>query len=122
MQLPESVKTDVIECLRLLSNLEAQRASWNAGDGAIPDPAEILCQLFDDSYLDGYLKNSDHPDIPPVFSSEVDESLRRLSKLVEQLDVSRPWKFLLRDARWSELCSLAAETVSLLEKSIDNSR
>ena len=73
-------KEKVIAGLRELSDEGFQRRVWLASSGPeISSFSEAICQLFDDTGLDGALENTEHP---TGFREEVNVSLRKLSQLV----------------------------------------
>ena len=103
-----------VESLREMGDLSAQRQAWIDGDlSNFPTPAELVCQVFDDSGLDDALAAG------PVFSPEADDLLRQLSTVVESVDVSRHPESWIRDARWMLVTDLAKRALVEISKRRD---
>ena len=99
----------MIATLGDIANIDAQRASWISGVGhAIPDPTELCCQLFDDTYLDNMLSGG------LVFSRECDQLLRRLGELFEASSLEGSPAAVLESPEWREIVALARASLDCL--------
>ena len=103
----------VLLSLRLLADLELQRAAWMEGEGACPDATEILCGLFDDSGLDELLEEGE------VFWPELDHHLRVMSQFGERIGTERPPGEILGDPLWTTLATLSTKALAALESRLE---
>src|SRR4051794_16853501 len=100
-----------LEALRELSDVSAQRRAWIDGDlSDFPTPAELVCQVFDDSGLDEELAAG------PVFSSEGDDLLRQLSSAVEGADISGHPGSWLNGVPWARITGLAKRALVAISR------
>jgi hypothetical protein len=84
--------------LQQLGCLEGQKEKWlKLKDDWFPCPAELLCQVFDDSGIDEMLKRG------IIFSEKIDRELNKLSELANSVNTDHPVETLLSDKHWLEL-------------------
>ena len=103
----------VLSSLKLVSDLDLQRAAWLEGQGACPDATELVCGLFDDSGLDELLEEGE------VFWPELDHHLRVMSQFCERIGTERPAEEILDDPLWQTLSTLSTKALSALEARLE---
>jgi hypothetical protein len=104
----------VVECLQELSDLDLQRKAWLDANGPVlPDPGELICQLFDDSGLGDELQSGE------AFAPECDTALRELDQAVVRVDVEQPPRELLGSEPWHEITRKAAAALNEIRKIYD---
>jgi hypothetical protein len=80
----EVSKERVVEFLRELSDEAYQRRVWLASSGPeVSSFVEAFCGLFDDTGLADQLDNARHP---VIFSSKIDDHLRRFGRFIDQIN------------------------------------
>jgi hypothetical protein len=112
----EFPKDLVVKFLSELANYDFQRRVWLASSGPeISSFAEAICGLFDDTGLGDRLEKQTHP----VFSAEIDESLRELDRLVLRASSSfgsMPPAEVIEHQNMREIRSLAAQILAQIEQ------
>lgn len=106
-------QAELIESLEQASDIERQRTAWigsNAPD--VPDPVELICQIFDDTAVGDLLEKG------AVFSEATDAALRRLRSLAAELDLNLAPDALLSSAGWLEFAREARRTLVLLKEDL----
>lgn len=104
----------LIESLEAASDLERQRSAWlGRGGPHVPDPVELVCQIFDDSAIDDVLAEG------VVFSSSTDAMLRRLSALAAELDLTLPPEALLASEGWVGFTREAARALAAVRADLE---
>ena len=102
-----------IQSLEEASNIDRQRSAWvGRRDPNFPAPAELVCQLFDDSGVDDLLAEG------VVFSEATDALLRRLSSLAADLDLNGPPEVLLSSEGWGGFAREAARVLALVREEL----
>ena len=98
-----------VRSLEEVSDIEAQMAAWmDRANANFPDPAELICQIFDDSGVGDLLADG------RVFSEATDAALRRLSVLAERLDLDQSPERLLSSEGWLEFVRETAGVLALV--------
>lgn len=99
-----------LESLAELADIDRQRSTWVGGEANdLPSPSELVCQVFDDSGLDDFLRSG------TVFSEPVDELLRELSNSVETFDLGKPAAELVADAEWVAIADRAGHALQKVQ-------
>jgi hypothetical protein len=102
-----------IQSLEEASDVDRQRRAWvDRRDPDFPVPAELVCQIFDDSGVDELLVEG------VVFSEATDAMLRRLSSLAAELDLSAPPDALLSSEGWVGFAREAARVLALVREDL----
>ena len=110
----EAWQETVIQSLEELSDRSRQRTFWvDRARGDFPSPAEVLCELFDDTGLSEMLA------LGTVFSEEADASLRSLSEKADSITLDKAPDDLLEDSEWFELTQLASRARILVVGALD---
>ena len=102
----------VLECLHELADLEGQRRSWPARDGQVPAPAELACQLFDDTGLGELLASVG------AFNVECDAVLRSLDRQLAQTDLAQSIQGLLDDPAWAAVTDSARTALAHVRRCV----
>ena len=106
----------VVECLNELADEDFQKRVWLASSGPeISSFDEAICRLFDDTGLGRLLEKQS----PQVLSSEIDESLRELDKLViraSQLFHAMPPASMIEQPQMREIRCAAAKVLAQMEQ------
>lgn len=108
----EAWQAAFIESLEQASDIERQRRAWTAHSHDVPDPTELMCQIFDDSAVGDFLEEG------PVFSEAADASLRRLSSLADRVDLHLPPDALLASEVWIEFAREAGRALTLVRTAL----
>ena len=99
---PAEWRSGVVEVLGDIADVDAQRSFWVDGVGRpVPDPTELVCQLFDDTALSIELASG------RVFSEECDELLRKLGRLCDAAPLSGKPADIVATPEWREIVSVA---------------
>lgn len=112
----EFPKDRAISFLNELADEYFQRKVWLASTGPeISSFDEAICGLFDDTGLGHLLEKQEHP----VFSTEIDESLRKLDRLVT--DASRMFQSMspasvIEHPKMQEIRCAAAKALAQMEQ------
>lgn len=102
----------IIDALKELSDEAYQRRVWcGAGGQEMSSFDEAICGLFDDSGLGSALETSKPK---PIFSFNVDESLRRLRVAISMIDQSAPPADLVQDPKMQLVRELAKFTLQTI--------
>lgn len=104
---PEGWHDNFLVALATAADIETQKTAWLEQRGYLPCPAELLCQLFDDSAIDDLLERGD------VFSPTTDQTLRELSELAGRIDATEPPQRLLRSREWVRFVTVAARALEM---------
>lgn len=103
-----------VQSLEEGSDIDRQRRAWSdRTDTDFPAPAELVCQIFDDSGVDDLLAEG------VVFSESTDAILRRLSTLAAELNVDENPELLVSRAGWVEFAREAARALALVRKDLE---
>ena len=106
---------NLIERLKPFADKDFQERVWLKGEGnEISSFIEATCQLFDDTALDYYLKNTN--DI--IVSEKCDEILHKLSCLVELIDEKLNTAKIINHQNMLKIRPLAKEAINLIEMHI----
>lgn len=98
-----------VQSLEEASDIDAQRAAWvDRVNIHFPAPAELICQLFDDSGIDDLLAEG------VVFSETIDAALRRLSALAARLDLGAEPEQLVSSGVWLEFVHETARALAMV--------
>lgn len=101
----------VVHALKELSDRDYQELVWMGKDpNRMSSFIECVERLFDDSGLDRVLRTG------AAFTPEIDEQLRHLSRLVDEIDEYQPDDQLLRDPKLLESRVVSARVLGLLER------
>ena len=100
--------------LRLLADLNLQRAAWIRGAGTCPDATELLCALFDDSGLDELLEDGE------VFWPELDHHFRVMGQFAERIETERSPEEILGDPLWRTFATLSGKALAALEARLES--
>ncbi|MEZ4376172.1 MAG: hypothetical protein R3B07_35530 [Polyangiaceae bacterium] len=105
--------TGFIQSLEEASDIEAQKAAWvDRRSTHFPEPAELICQMFDDSGIDDLLAEG------AVFSETTDAALRRLSKLAARLTLDESPERLALSDEWGEFARETARVLALVKEEL----
>lgn len=106
-------RADFIQSLEEASDIGGQRAGWvDRTRTHFPTPAELVCQIFDDSGVDDLLADG------IVFSETTDAALRRLSTLAAGLDLDDEPARLVSSEGWIEFAREAARVLALVREDL----
>ena len=106
--------SNVIECLRELSDIEFQRRVWVDGSG--PDVSsfeELICQLFDDTGLDDAIESGAARD---ELGEEIATRLQDLDSAIARIDRSLSADLLVEHPAMEDVRQLASTVLSQFEK------
>lgn len=98
----------VVECLRDLSDVDLQRRAWLDGSEYCHDPIELLCSIFDDV--------TPELDAGQAFSPKCDGLLRKLDRMIDEVDVEQRPECLLEDPKWKEVAVMAKTALDEITK------
>jgi hypothetical protein len=102
-----------VQSLEEASDIDAQRAAWaNRTNNHFPEPAELICQIFDDTGIDDLLADG------VVFSETTDAALRRLSALAARLDLDEAPERLMSSEGWLEFAHETARVLDLVRQDL----
>jgi len=102
-----------IQSLEDAADIDEQRTAWaDRTSTHFPAPAELICQIFDDSGIDDLLAEG------VVFSETTDAALRRLSTLAAGLDLDGEPGRLVSSERWLEFAREAARVLALVREDL----
>ena len=107
--------THILTCLQQLSNRQYQKHVWS------PETPQIIYnELFIDTGLDTYWKNTHSDEYSSAFlSTELDRNLKELYLLTQKdFDLSWPLEMLFSHSRWTQARVLAAETIPLVQATL----
>jgi hypothetical protein len=98
-----------MQSLEEASDIDGQRTAWvDRTNTHLPAPAELICQILDDSGIDELLAAG------VVFSETTDGALRRLSALAAGLDLDDAPGRLMASEGWLEFAREAARVLALV--------
>ena len=105
--------TGFVQSLEEASDIDAQKAAWvDRTSTHFPEPAELICQIFDDSGIDDLLAEG------ALFSETTDAALKQLSKLAARLDLDEsPERLVLSDG-WVEFARETAKVLALVKEEL----
>jgi hypothetical protein len=102
-----------IQSLEEASDIGGQMAAWvDRTNTHFPAPAELICQIFDDSGIDDLLGEG------VVFSETTDAALRRLSTLAAGLDLDEEPGRLVSSEGWLDFAREAARVLALVREDL----
>jgi hypothetical protein len=102
-----------VESLEEASDIDAQKAAWvDRTNTHFPTPAELICQIFDDSGIDDLLSEG------IVFTETTDAALRRLSTLAARLVLDEEPERLMSSEGWLEFAREAAQVLTLVREDL----
>ena len=102
-----------LQSLEEASDIDGQRSAWvDRTNTRFPAPAELICQIFDDTGIDDLLAES------VIFSEATDAALRRLSTLAAGLDLDEEPGRLVSSERWLEFAREAARVLALVREDL----
>ena len=70
----------------------------------------MICQIFDDFGIGDLLERG------LVFSDDIDGVLRRMSSLVDEIDIDQSPESLLKDPKWISFCELSSVALVGIKK------
>jgi hypothetical protein len=108
-------RTNVIECLKHLADVNYQSQAWLSSTGPLVSSfSEDVSQLFDDTGLTDALDQG-----TPVFNDVVDRELVDLVNAVSAVDQSKPPGILLESGEVARIRQVASSILSKIEAMSD---
>lgn len=119
----EAWQENLLEVLEIVSDISLQERAWINRERFLPDPTELICQIFDNSAL--FESDERSQKLIQLFSKEAQDNLIYLDQLERQIDVDlytvNPEE-LLKNESWIRFAHHCKITRDSLIKSLESNR